>query len=767
MIMVKNMVSAEEILESLTLEEKCSLLSGESFWYSQSIEKKGIEKMMFTDGPHGLRKQNDKADHLGMNKSVPATCFPPACALGASWNENLLYEMGVALGIECRAEDVAVLLGPGVNIKRSPLCGRNFEYFSEDPYLSSHLAKEYIKGVQSKGVGTSVKHFIANNQETKRLTLNVVVDERTLREIYFASFEYAVREGKPWTVMCAYNRLNGHFGSEHKYALSDVLRDEWKYDGLVVTDWGAANDRVEGLIAGQDLEMPSSGEVNDRKVQQAVEDGILSEEYVDRAVKRILELSQKVHGYKEAEPFEKEKHHALAKKIASECIVLLKNDDKILPLHQAEKIGVVGEFAVKARIQGGGSSHINPTFTDCILDEMKKTGGKLVSFAKGFAMDRDCLDKGMVEEAIQLAKESDKLVVCMGLPESYETEGLDRAHLNLPAIQLEFLEKMLPFNENIIVVLNNGAPVAMPFKDRVKGIVEGYLLGQAGGAAVAEMLYGVTNPSGKLAETFPERLEDTPSFLNFPGEGYQVEYREGIFVGYRHYDTKKIQPQFCFGHGLSYTEFSYDNICVDKQTMDDKEKVIVTVEITNKGMCMGKEVVQLYIHDRQTTVIRPEKELKGFCKLELEPGQTGKAVFELDKRSFAYYDVEQKDFLVQTGNFDILVGASSQDIRLQEQVYVKSTAVIHKQFHKNSTFGEIYEYRPTREIAEEMMDYFERESGIDFELGDNVEDFAFRVICDFPLKTLVTFTKGKYSEAQLAELIDRLNHVNRGIENEK
>lgn len=760
MVMVKNVASAEEVLESLTLEEKCSLLSGESFWYSQSIEEKGIEKMMFTDGPHGLRKQNDKADHLGMNKSVPATCFPPACALGASWNENLIHEMGEALGIECRAEDVAVLLGPGVNIKRSPLCGRNFEYFSEDPYLSSHLAKEYIKGVQSKGVGTSVKHFIANNQETKRLTLNAVVDERTLREIYFASFEAAVREGKPWTVMCAYNQLNGHFGSEHKYVLSDVLRDEWKYDGLVVTDWGAANDRVEGLIAGQDLEMPSSGGVNDRKVQRAVEDGVLSEEYVDRAVKRILELRQKVHGYKEAEPFEKEKHHALAKKIASECIVLLKNDDKILPLHQAERIGVVGEFAVKARLQGGGSSHINPTFTDCILDEMKKTGGELVSFAKGFTMDQDCLDKKMAEEAIRLAKESDKLVVCMGLPESYETEGLDRTHLDLPAIQLEFLEKILPFNENIIVVLNNGAPVAMPFKDRVKGIVEGYLLGQAGGAAVAEMLYGVTNPSGKLAETFPERLEDTPSFLNFPGEGYQVEYREGIFVGYRHYDTKKIQPQFCFGHGLSYTEFSYDNICVDKHKMEDKEKVIVTVEITNRGMRRGKEVVQLYIHDRQTAVVRPEKELKGFRKLELEPGQAGKAVFELDKRSFAYYDVEQKDFLVQTGNFDILVGASSKDIRLREQVYVKSTAAIHKQFHKNSTFGEIYEYLPTREIAEEMMDYFERESGIDFELGDNVEDFAFRVICDFPLKTLVTFTKGKYSEARLDELIDRLNHVN-------
>lgn len=757
---MKDITSVEDILKELTLEEKCSLLSGESFWYSQSIEEKGIEKMMFTDGPHGLRKQNDKADHLGMNKSVPATCFPPACALGASWNENLIYEMGEALGIECRAEDVAVLLGPGVNIKRSPLCGRNFEYFSEDPYLSSHLAKQHIRGVQSKGVGTSVKHFIANNQETKRLTLNAVVDERTLREIYFASFETAIREGNPWTVMCAYNQLNGHFGSEHKYVLNDVLRDEWKYDGLVVTDWGATNDRVEGLIAGQDLEMPSSGDVNDRKVQKAVEDGILSEEYVDRAVRRFLKLSQKVHERKKVEAFDKEKHHALAKRIASECIVLLKNEDKILPLNLTEKIGVVGEFAVKARLQGGGSSHINPTFTDCILDEMRKTGGELVSFAKGFAMDQDCLDENMVKEAIQLAKESDKLVVCMGLPESYETEGLDRTHLNLPEIQLEFLEKILPYNENIIVVLNNGAPVVMPFENKVKGIVEGYLLGQAGGAAVAEMLYGVTNPSGKLAETFPQRLEDTPSFLNFPGEGYKVEYREGIFVGYRHYDTKKIKPQFCFGYGLSYTDFSYDSIHVDKKKADDQEKITVTAEITNIGNRTGKEIVQLYVHDRQTAVTRPEKELKGFCKLELEPGQTGKAVFELDKRSFAYYDVEQKDFLVQTGDFDILVGASSQDIRLQEQVYVKSTTVIHKQFHKNSTFGEIYEYLPTREIAEEMMDYFKRESGIDFELGDNVEDFAFRVICDFPLKTLVTFTKGKYSEAQLDELIHKLNHVN-------
>lgn len=755
-------MAIEELLGQLTLEEKCSLLSGSAFWYTQAVERLGIRKLMLTDGSHGLRKQVENADHLGLNKSVPATCFPPAAALAASWNEELIYEMGEALGIECRAENVDVLLGPGANIKRSPLCGRNFEYFSEDPYLSSRLAKAHITGLQSKGVGASIKHFAANNQETRRLTINAKVDERTLREIYLASFETAIKEGKPWTVMCAYNRLNGEFGSENKKVLNDVLRDEWAYEGLVVTDWGATNDRVKGLEAGQDLEMPSSGGVNDRAVLEAVQEGKITEAQVDVSVRRLLELIAKADEKPPVEPFVPKTHHELAQKIASECIVLLKNEEQQLPLAKTEKIALIGEFAVKSRIQGGGSSHINPTFLDTLLEEMQKRGGDAVLYEKGFSVDAESLDEAELERAIAAAKAADKVVLCMGLPESYETEGLDRKHLNLPGAQLEMIRVLKQYNPNLIVVLNNGAPVVMPFEDDVKAIVEGYLLGQAGSGAMASILYGEVNPSGKLAETFPMRLEDTPAYLNFPGEGYQVEYREGVFVGYRHYDSKKIRPQFAFGEGLSYTTFSYGSIETDQESILDTDQLRVKVRVTNTGKRAGKETVQLYVHDCQNEIIRPEKELKGFVKLSLEPGETKTAEFVLNKRSFAYYDVEQKDFLVQSGQFEILVGASSRDIRLKKTVTVTSTAKIHKHFHANTTFGELYAYLPTRPIAEERMDYFKRESGIDFEMGENAEDFAFRVICDFPLKTLVTFTEGRYSRKQLAELLEQVNKIGEG-----
>ena len=577
-----------------------------------------------------------------------------------------------------------------------------------------------------------------------------------------ANFETAIKEGKPWTVMCAYNRLNGEFGSENKKVLNDVLRDEWAYEGLVVTDWGATNDRVKGLEAGQDLEMPSSGGVNDRAVLEAVQEGKITEAQVDVSVRRLLELIAKADEKPPVEPFVPKTHHELAQKIASECIVLLKNEEQQLPLAKTEKIALIGEFAVKSRIQGGGSSHINPTFLDTLLEEMQKRGGDAVLYEKGFSVDAESLDEAELERAIAAAKAADKVVLCMGLPESYETEGLDRKHLNLPGAQLEMIRVLKQYNPNLIVVLNNGAPVVMPFEDDVKAIVEGYLLGQAGSGAMASILYGEVNPSGKLAETFPMRLEDTPAYLNFPGEGYQVEYREGVFVGYRHYDSKKIRPQFAFGEGLSYTTFSYGSIETDQESILDTDQLRVKVRVTNTGKRAGKETVQLYVHDCQNEIIRPEKELKGFVKLSLEPGETKTAEFVLNKRSFAYYDVEQKDFLVQSGQFEILVGASSRDIRLKKTVTVTSTAKIHKHFHANTTFGELYAYLPTRPIAEERMDYFKRESGIDFEMGENAEDFAFRVICDFPLKTLVTFTEGRYSRKQLAELLEQVNKIGEG-----
>ncbi len=757
----------DERLDQMSLEEKCSLLSGESFYDTQGLERHGIKRMLFTDGPHGLRKQTDKVDHLGMNVSVLATCFPPACALGSSWDKELVVKMGQALGEECRAEEVSVILGPGMNIKRSPLCGRNFEYFSEDPYLSAHLAAGHVLGVQSKGVGTSVKHYAVNNQETRRLTLNAVVDERTLREIYLANFEYVVKTAKPWTVMCAYNRLNGVFGSESAYLLKKILRDEWKYEGLTVTDWGAANDRVEGLKAGMDLEMPSSGGVNDRKVEKAVKEGKLSLSYVDTAVSRLLQLQDKVKSEKpEKDPYLLEKHHKLAREIAADCIVLLKNENHVLPLHTGEKIGIIGEFAVKARFQGGGSSHVATAFADNLLEEMRKTGGSNVFYAKGFEVNAETLSKELLEEAIALASGVDKLVICAGLPEAYETEGMDRTHLDLPGAQRELIEILAEYNKNLIVTLSNGAPVTMPFEKKAQAIIEGYLLGQAGGGALADVLYGKVNPSGKLAETFPVRLEDTPSYLDFPGEGYKVEYREGIFVGYRYYEARRIKPLFCFGHGLSYSTFSYESMQVSARKITDRDKLLVKIRVKNTGERFGKEIVQLYVQDHQKEIIRPVKELKGFCKLALESGESKEAVFELDKRSFAYYNVEQQDFLVQTGKFSLLAGASSEDIRLEETVEVQSTAAVKKWFGRNSTFGEMYEYLPARKIATDEIAYFKRESGIDFDLGERDEDFAFRVICDFPLKTLVTFTEGRFSEEELDALLDKLNQLEPGVKEE-
>ncbi len=760
----------KERLQKLSLREKCALLSGESFNRTKSAQQAGIRSLLLTDGPHGVRLQPEKADHLGINGSLPATCFPTACALGASWDEDLLFRMGQALGEECRAFGVDVILGPGANIKRSPLCGRNFEYFSEDPFLSSHLAAGHIKGVQSTGTGACLKHFAANNQETHRLTLDAVVDERTLREIYLASFEYAVKEAKPWTVMAAYNRLNGEYGSENFYLLNDILRADWGYEGLVVSDWGGTNDRVKGLMAGLDLEMPSSGEVNDKKLEKAVEDGTLPLSLVDQSVGRLMALQDKIAPNADPELFHPEKHHRLAREIAADCIVLLKNEDSILPLGRKEYIGVVGEFAVNPRYQGGGSSHIEPTMLDTLLDKMTEIGGDHVSYAKGFTANEDASDPQLFQEALELAGTVDKLVICAGLPEKYETEGEDRRHLSLPASQLKLIHQLAQVNPETIVVLSNGAPVEMPFANEVKGIVEGYLLGQAGGGAMADILYGLKNPSGKLAESFPLRLEDTPCYLNFPGEGNRVAYREGVFVGYRYYDTKKIPTLFCFGHGLSYTSFEYSDIRLTSLTasgeeeilhgkVTDQDTVIVRAVITNTGNCFGKEVVQLYVADHQERIRRPAKELKGFCKLSLKPQESREAEFQLDGRSFACYNEEQHEFQVQSGSFTVMIGASLEDIRLAQEITVCSTAVSKREFQRTSSFGDVYDYEPTRKIALQLISYFERESGIDFNLGERTEDFAFKNICDFPLKSLVTFTQGRFSEEKLDALLLRLNKI--------
>ena len=743
----------------MTLDEECSMLSGESFWYTQSIPRLEIEHMMMTDGPAGLRKQEEKADHLGQNPSVPATCFPSEAALASSWNPDLLRAIGHGLGTECKAQDVAVVLGPGANIKRSPLCGRNFEYFSEDPYLSSHMAAAYIQGIQSAGVGACVKHFAANNQETHRLTTNVVVDERTLREIYLESFRYAITGGGPWMVMCAYNSLNGEFASENAYLLQQVLREEWGYKGVVVTDWGGVNDRVAALRVGQDLEMPDSGGVFDRKVKDAVENGILEKKHVDDSVKRILHLlSQYRQSKAEKAEFDAEENHRLAVEAGSECVVLLKNDGRILPLEKTEKIALIGEFAVKPRFQGGGSSHTNPTKITNAKEEIEKLLPGAV-YAAGFHIDDSESNEELLREALETADRCDKVVVFAGLSEKYETEGIDRSSLDLPAAQNVLIQKLAEKKKNVIIVLSNGAPVLMPWKQQVQGILEGYLLGQASGEILAKVLSGEMNPSGKLAETFPNRLEDTPCYLDFPGHQGQVEYREGIFVGYRYYDARHIDPLFEFGYGLSYSEFAYSDLTVDKTSVTDAETITVTLKVKNISGTAGSETVQLYVHDRQTKVQRPENELKGFSKVFLEPGGEKSIQFILDKSAFAYYDVQNSQWLVQGGEYDILVGQSSRRILCQKTVEVRPTVFPKKTFHRNTSFGEIYDFPPTHAYAKELIAYFEKESGIDFHLGDNIDDFALTVISDFPLKALVTFTKGRFSEADLEQTIRKLNDM--------
>jgi len=753
------------IIKQMTLEEKASLCSGLSFWRTKGVDRLGIPSIMVSDGPHGLRKQDEKADHLGMYHSVPATCFPTAAALACSWDRELLEKVGVALGKECQAEQVSIILGPGVNIKRSPLCGRNFEYFSEDPYLTGELAASHIAGVQSQGVGTSIKHFAVNNQEEKRLVIDAIVDERTLREIYLTGFEIAVNRSKPWTVMCSYNRLNGVYCSENEYLLTDILRDEWGYEGFVVSDWGAVNDRVEGLKAGLELEMPSSGGIGDRKIVEAVRNGELCESILDRAVERLLNIIFKaVDNYKENAKFDKEEHHRLARKVARECMVLLKNQNNVLPLKKEGTLAVIGAFAKNPRFQGGGSSHINPTKVDSALEEIKKLAGDSMNiiYADGYRLDEkqegifsskpfqsvsDIPDEELINEAKEAAKKAHVAIVFAGLPDSYESEGYDRKHIRIPEGHRILIEEVAQVNKNTVVVLSNGSPIEMPWIDKVAGVLEGYLGGQASGGAVADLLFGVANPCGKLAETFPKRLEDNPSYLNFPGDSKKVEYREGIFVGYRYYEAKNIDVLFPFGYGLSYTTFDYTDISLDKNEMMDNEEVMVKVKVKNAGDMTGKEIVQLYVRDIESSVIRPAKELKGFEKVMLQPGEEKTVTFTLDKRAFAYYNEEIKDWYVEDGEFEILVGGSSQHTPLRTTITVKSTQPIKKVYTINSTLGEIMENPTGVAIIQELMKN-------DQDMSDQVSGMT----AGMPLRSIMLFSRGQITEEMINDILDKLNN---------
>ena len=749
----------QELIGKMTLEEKASLCSGADFWHTESVERLGIPAMMVSDGPHGLRKQDQEADHLGVNDSIKAVCFPAGCGTAASFNRELITGMGEVLGEECQAEGVGVILGPAVNIKRSPLCGRNFEYYSEDPMVASEMAGALIKGVQSKNVGTSIKHFLANNQETRRMSSSSEVDERTLREIYLAAFEGAVSSQKPWTVMCSYNKINGTYAAEHKEALTDILRGEWGFDGFVVSDWGAVNNRVPDLEAGLDLEMPASGGINDKLIVDAVKEGRLEESVLDRAVERILNIVYRFEENRnESAVFDRDKDHEYAKKVAEETIVLLKNEDGLLPLPEKEEIAFIGKYARQPRFQGGGSSHINSHKVTGAWDVVKDWGN--ITFAEGYGDQEDVTDEALIAEAVEKAGKAKAAVIFAGLPDAFESEGFDRSHMGMPNCQNELINRVAAVQPNTIVVLHNGSPVEMPWADQVKGIVEAYLSGQAVGAAVVDILFGKVNPSAKLPETFPYKLEDNPSYLYYLGEGDKVEYREGVFVGYRYYDTKKMDVRFPFGYGLSYTTFAYSNLKLSAAQIKDTDTLTVSVDVTNTGSMAGKEVVQLYVSDVESTVIRPVKELKGFDKVDLQPGETKTVTFTLGKRAFAYWNTQIHDWHVESGEFRILVGKSSRDIQLEETVTVESTVKLPVHFTLDSTFGDLMQDKKAREILEPMMKLDMvggQEEDSDVAASAISSEMMEAMMKYMPLRGVLSFSSGKVSLEQLQGLLDQLN----------
>lgn len=752
----------KELVGKMTLEEKACMLSGADFWHTKAVERLGIPAIMVSDGPCGLRKQDMEGDHLGINDSIKAVCFPSGCATSTSFNRELLYKMGEAIGNECQAEDVAVILGPAVNIKRSPLCGRNFEYISEDPYVASELSASYINGVQSKNVGTSIKHYLANSQETRRMSVDAIIDERTLNEIYLASFEGAVKKANPWTVMCCYNKINGKFGAENDEMLNGTLRDKWDFDGIVVSDWGAVNDRVDSVKAGLDLEMPHIGDITDNQIIQAVKNNELDEATVDECVERILDMVYRyVENRDTTAVFDKAADHELSRQVAEESMVLLKNEDNILPLDKSGKIAFIGKYATTPRFQGGGSSHINSEIITSAMTAVK--GMDNIVFAQGFNDAKDEVDEALVKEAIEVAKSVDTVVVFAGLPDAFESEAFDRRHMRMPNCQNSLIEEIAKVNKNIVVVLHNGSVIEMPWLDKVKGVLEAYLGGEAVGQAVCNILFGDVNPSGRLAETFPLRLEDNPSYLNFPGEDDKVEYREGIFVGYRYYDKKKMPVLFPFGYGLSYTTFEYSNLKLSKAKMYDDEELVVSVDVTNTGDREGKETVMLYVADVESTVVKPAKELKGFEKVSLKPGETKTVTITLDKRSFAYYNTEIHDWYVEAGDYRIIIAKSVEEETISDTVYVEPKNPIKKHYDMNSLVGDLLADEKTAPIIKKLSDRYsmtemsskEDESGteaVSKEMGDAMMKYL-------PIRGFIRFAGDRFTLSEVEAVIDELNSL--------
>ena len=677
------MKNIRSIIPQMTLEEKAALCIGASPWTTTPIERLGVPELSVSDGPHGVRRVADVNDLVA--KSLPATCFPTASCMASSWDVELIHTLGQALAEECIALKVDVILGPGANMKRTPLGGRNFEYYSEDPYLAGQMAASFINGVQSKGVGTSLKHFATNNQEYRRHTISSEMDERTLREIYLPAFETAVKKAKPWTVMCAYNKLNGTFCSENHGLLVNILKDEWGFEGLVVSDWGAVHDRVASLQGGLDLEMPGPREQRVKAVVEAVRSGAVDESVLDESVRRILGIVFKAAETPKGASFDAALHHALARRVAAEGMVLLKNNG-LLPLKDPQHIAVIGHAAEEAHFQGGGSSHINPTRVDNPFKELQNLAGDAeLSFTEGYPAGA-AFDQPLIDAAVKNARSADVALIYIALPESKESEGYDRADLDLTAQQVALIKAVSAVQPRTVVILNNGAPVVMgEWIDGTAAVLEAWMMGQAGGGAIADVLYGKVNPSGRLAETFPLRLVDTPAYINFPGGNGQVRYGEGIFIGYRYYDAKEAPVQFPFGYGLSYTTFAYNNLKASPASFKDVDGLTLSVDVTNTGKVAGKEVVQVYVHDAKSGLVRPPKELKGFAKVELQPGETKTVSLALDFRAFAYYHPGYMQWITEDGEFDLLVGSSSADIRCTRTVTLQSTLKLPSLLDREST----------------------------------------------------------------------------------
>ena len=756
----------QNLISQMTLEEKAGMCSGSDFWHLKGIERLGIPSVMVTDGPHGLRKQAEEGDHLGINESEKAVCFPAGCATASSFDRDLIRRQGELIGQECQAVNVSTILGPAMNIKRSPLCGRNFEYYSEDPYVSTEMATAMVQGVQSKHVGTSIKHFAVNNQEKRRMTCSSDVDERTLREIYLASFEGAVKNAKPWTVMSSYNRVNGEFVGDSREYLTEILRNEWGFDGYVMSDWGAVNDRVSALTAGLDLEMPPGDYENDALIVKAVQEGKLDESIVDQACERIMNIIFRyTENRDEKAEFNYEKDHEAAAEIESECMVLLKNENNILPLTADKKIAFIGKYAKTPRYQGGGSSHINSWKVESALEAAKEIPELAnVTFAEGYQDGKDEVVEELQNEAVETAAEADVAVLFLGLPDNFESEGYDRKHLNLPDCQNELVQKILEVQKHVVVVLHNGSPVLMPWKDQVEGILEAYLGGEAVGKAVAEVLAGRKNPCGRLAETFPLRLEDTPCYLTY-GKGYDnAQYQEGVFVGYRYYTSRKMETAFPFGYGLSYTTFTYSDLQVEKKEMTDQECVQVGVKVKNTGNRSGKTVIQLYVEAPQTEVVRPVRELRGFEKIFLEAGEEKTVTFTLDERAFAYWNTQIHDWYAEEGVYKVMIGENADQMCLSEELTVHCTKELPKVYSLNSCLGELMRDPKAQAVmAPFMQGMAQNEAATEMadaqandESGVINQEMMAAMMDAMPLRQLLSFVPGIRRE-MLEQMVDALN----------